>query len=147
MFLSSHLESKQSLSVCVVFQQPDFLLFLHLPTKYVICHNCCPQIDTVTPRLPFTTVKKDTLVFFFLSEPHQQTTVQPPGHQWTGTNQSEWLLMGLGQLPQTIRKGQKEINMDVWQWGVGGEAALACMFISAGFKAYYCLSVPKRIKV
>lgn len=49
------------------------------------------------------------------SEPRQQTTVRPPGHQRTGTNhQSEWLLMELEQLPQTIRKGQKDvINSDV----------------------------------
>lgn len=125
-----------------VFYQTDFFLFA---CKCVIFPNCCPQIDTVSPPL-FLTVKEDTLatIFFivsFFSEPHQQTTVQPPGHQWTGTNQSEWLLMGLGQLPQTIRKGQREINMDVWKGGVGGEAVHACVFISAGFKTHESTTV------
>lgn len=47
--------------------------------------------------------------------------MQPPGHQWTGTNhQSEWLLMELEQLPQTIKKGQKDLNSDVLKGGVGG---------------------------
>lgn len=55
------------------------------------------------------------------SELHRQTTVRPPGHQWTGTNhQSEWLLMELEQLPQTIKKGQKDLNSDVLKGGVGG---------------------------
>lgn len=55
------------------------------------------------------------------SEAHGQTTVQPPGHQWTGTNhQSEWLLMELEQLPRTIKKGQKDVNSDVLKGGVGG---------------------------
>lgn len=55
------------------------------------------------------------------SELHGQTTVQPPGHQWTGTNhQSEWLLMELEQLPRTIKKGQKDVNSDVLKGGVGG---------------------------
>ena len=51
----------------------------------------------------------------------EQTTVRPPGHQWTGTNhQSEWLLMELEQLPQTIKKGRNDINSDVLKGGVGG---------------------------
>lgn len=55
------------------------------------------------------------------SELHGQTTARPPGHQWTGTNhQSEWLLMELEQLPQTIKKGQKDVNSDVLKGGVGG---------------------------
>lgn len=54
----------------------------------------------------------------------EQTTVRPPGHQWTGTNhQSEWLLMELEQLPQTIKKGRNDINSDVLKGGVGGGAA------------------------
>ncbi|TKS83534.1 Roundabout -like protein 2 [Collichthys lucidus] len=54
-----------------------------------------------------------TLQLSTTSEQRQQTTGRPPGHQWTGTNhQSEWLLMELEQLPQTI-KGQKDINNDV----------------------------------
>lgn len=55
------------------------------------------------------------------SDLHEQTTVRPPGHQWTGTNhQSEWLLMELEQLPQTIKKGQKDVNSDVLKGGGGG---------------------------
>ncbi len=70
------------------------------------------------------------------SEQRQQTTVRPPGHQWTGTNhQSEWLLMELEQLPQTIKKGQKDINSNVLKGGVGGGAADARVFISAKLKS------------
>lgn len=55
------------------------------------------------------------------SEQRDQTSVRPPGHQWSGTNhQSEWLLMELEQLPQTIKKGQKDINSNVLKGGVGG---------------------------
>lgn len=52
---------------------------------------------------------------------HGQRTVRPPGHQCTGTNhQSEWLLMELEQLPQTIKKRQEDLNSDVLKGGVGG---------------------------
>lgn len=38
--------------------------------------------------------------------------------------------MELEQLPQTIKKGQKDINSDVLMGGVGGRAADARVFIS-----------------
>lgn len=52
----------------------------------------------------------------------QQTTVQPPGHQWTGTNhQSEWLLMELEQLPPTIKERTERHK----QWCVEGRCGRA----------------------
>lgn len=77
--------------------------------------------------------------------------MQPPGHQWTGTNhQSEWLLMELEQLPQTIKKGQKDINSDVLKGGVGGGAADARAFISTKLKSKMtplCLTVLSELEI
>lgn len=97
------------LSVCTI--EPDQSLSL-LFTSSVGLVRCCS--------------------WALLQERLQQTTVRPPGQQWTGTNhQSEWLLMELEQLPRTIKKGRKNINSDVLKGGVGGGAADARLFISA----------------
>lgn len=86
--------------------------------------------QTTKPAFHIFSLFIQTLQLSTTSEQRQQTTGRPPGHQWTGTNhQSEWLLMELEQLPQTI-KGQKDINNDVLKGGVGGGAADARVFIS-----------------
>lgn len=43
--------------------------------------------------------------------------------------------MELEQLPQTIKKGKKDINSDVLKGGVGGGAADARVFISTELKS------------
>lgn len=91
---------------------------------------------TTEPAFHIFSLFIQTLQLSTTLEQRQQTTVRPPGHQWTGTNhQSEWLLMELEQLPQTIKKGQKDINSDVLKGGVGGGAVDARVFISAKLKS------------
>lgn len=108
-------------------------------SKYVILiiKNHLLSVCTIEPGQPLSRLFTSSVCLVrccswaLLQERLQQTTVRPPGHQWTGTNhQSEWLLMELEQLPQTIKKGQKNINSDVLKGGVGGGAADAGLFIS-----------------
>ena len=90
---------------------------------------------TAEPAFRIFRLFSQTLQLSTTSEQRQQTTDRPPGHQWTGTNHhSEWLLMELEQLPQTIKKGQKDINNDVLRGGVGGGVADARVFISTKLK-------------
>lgn len=78
---------------------------------------------TTEPAFHIFSLFIQTLQLSTTSEQHQQTTVRPLGHQWTGTNhQSEWLLLELEQLPQTIKKGQIDMNSDMSKGGVGGGA-------------------------
>lgn len=58
--------------------------------------------------------------------------------------------MELEQLPQTIKKGQKDINSDVLKGGVGGGAADARAFISTKLKSKMtplCLTVLSELEI
>lgn len=58
--------------------------------------------------------------------------------------------MELEQLPQTIKKGQKDINSDVSKGGVGRGAADARAFISTEFKSKMtplCLTVLSELEI
>lgn len=127
---------------------------LFLTSKYVILIPPAVNVynhtwPTTEPAFLIFSIFIQTLQLSATSE--QQTTVQPPGHQWTGTNhQSEWLLMELEQLPQTIKKGQKDINSDVLKGGVGGGAADARAFISTKLKSKMtplCLTVLSELEI
>lgn len=133
-----------------------------LDSHIQVCHFNNPQspaVNVYNHTWPTTeeafffhifSLLRQTPQLSFTSEQRQQTTVQPPGHRWTGTNhQSEWLLMELEQLPQTIKKGQKDINSDVLKGGVGGGAADARVFISTKLKnkmSLPLLNCAKRIR-
>lgn len=73
---------------------------LNLTSKYVILiiDRHLLSVCTITLGQPLRqlfyifTLLSQTLQQSATSEQREQTTVQPPGHQWTGTNhQSEWL--------------------------------------------------------
>lgn len=90
---------------------------LDLTSKYVIViiDRHLLSVCTITLGQPLRqlfyifTLLSQTLQLSATSEQCEQTTVQPPGHQWTGTNhQSEWLLMELEQLPQTIKRRDRK---------------------------------------
>lgn len=58
--------------------------------------------------------------------------------------------MELEQLPQTIKKGQNDINSDVLKGGVGGGAADARVFISTKLKSKtipLCLTALSELEV
>lgn len=98
---------------------------LDLTSKYVILiiDRHLLSVCTITLGQPLRqlfyifTLLSQTLQLSATSQQREQTTVQPPGHQWTGTNhQSEWLLMELEQLPQTIkRRDRKTWTVMFWR--------------------------------
>lgn len=105
--------TERSGRVCLLFEGPCIFVFLTHCVGLVSHIHVCNFNNQESPAVGvFSQTQPTTEPAFHISPSVQsvaaaahdfgKTTVRPPGHRWTGTNhQSEWLLTGLEQLPQT----------------------------------------------